>query len=117
MIDERTRYFSIIKSNQNIPLNIYTDIVLHCMNHEYYELDVHKTDIVALKEEFSVLPTVQYVYYSIQWLDDKPQFMISICSSKKLNEEQVDKIFEYRITIKKVISFELEQTKYERLHE
>ena len=117
MIDERTRYFSIIRSNQNIPLCIYNEIVLHCIDHEYYELDIENTDNLSLKTEFKVLPTIHYVYYSIQWLEDKPQFMISICTHKKLNQEQLSRIFEYRVTIKKIINFELEQTKYERLYE
>lgn len=117
MIDERSRYFSIIKNNQSIPLNIYADIILHCSNNNYYELDVNNTTIMFLKEQFKILPTINFVYYTIYWDYNKPQFMITICINNKLNEEQLNKIFDYKVTIKKIINYELEQTKYQKLYE
>lgn len=117
MIDERSRYFSIIRENQSIPLSIYTDIILHCVNNNYYELNVNNTDIIFLKEQFKLIPTVHFVYYTSYWNENTPEFLLSICTHKQLTQEQLDKIFEYKITLKKIINQELEETKYKMLYE
>jgi hypothetical protein len=115
MVDERSRYFSIIRENQNIPLNIFSDIILGCLVNDYYELHVATTDIIYLKEEIRQLPSVNFVYYSIYCDNGIPQFMLSICTNKELSQEEKERIFTYRTTIKKIIKYELEETKYSKL--
>jgi hypothetical protein len=108
MVDERSRYYTLIQQNKDLPANILMEIINHCKTNEYYELNKHTTNIIFLKEQFAALESINYVYYSIQWEDDIPSFALTIATKDKMDEVHLSQIFSKRITLHQIYNKKLE---------
>ncbi len=116
MIDERCRQYSMIKNMANIPLVIFSDIILDCVDSEYSYIKLDETNNVFLKESYSFLPFIHYVYHTIQWENGLPKFLISIATHNTIPEEKLKLIFNYRVILKKIINFEIDDNTYNNLY-
>jgi hypothetical protein len=115
MIDERSRLYSLIVSNQNLPASVFKDVVYNLINNDYYCCNLELCENIYLTETYSMIPSIKYLYFTIEWNNDIPVFMVSIATNKPILEEDLNKIRDYRVVLKKTISGELESTKYDNL--
>jgi hypothetical protein len=116
MIDERSRYYSVIMENQNLPASLFIDLIEDVKINGYVEIDKQTTSITWLKEALNALPLINYMYYAIQFIDNVPEYVISIGTYSRLSKSKIDKFVNYyKPTLNQIYSNRLENNLYENL--
>jgi hypothetical protein len=115
MIDERSRYYTLIQQNRELSANIFIEILNKCKKNDYYELDKHTTPVIFIKEQLATLESINYVYWTVQWEDDIPSFALTISTKNKLSESKVKEILKYRLMLHQIYNNSLEPITHELL--
>lgn len=115
MIDERSRYYTLIQHNRDLSANIFIEILNKCKDSDYYELDKHSTPVIFIKEQLLTLESINYVYWTVQWEDGIPSFALTIATKNKLSDKLLKEIVKYRLMLHQIYNNKLETITYELL--
>ena len=108
MIDERSRYYTLIQQNRELSANIFIEILNNCKQKDYYELDKHTTSVIFVKEQLATLDSLNYVYWTVQWEDGIPSFALTIATKDKLPMSKLKEIVKYRLMLNQTYNNNLE---------
>lgn len=116
MIDERSRLYSVVMENQNLPASLFLDLILEIKEKKYVEVDKLTTNISWLKDALAPLTNINYMYYTIHFTNDTPEYVISVGTTKKLDKKQLEKLTNYyNPLLNQMYSNRLENNFYEAL--